>query len=615
MTQSFLQSVWLIPVYSMLGAITALLWSPAIIRRTGPRPAGYVNILMTVIAFIHCWLALIACQDTQYLELPWLKAAGLNLNLSIEISQVTIGAAMLICGLNLLAQIFAVGYMEMDWGWARFFSFLAIFEAGMTALVFCNSLFFAYIILEILTLATYLLIGLWFSQPLVITGARDAFLTKRVGDLVLLIGVVALLPAAHTWNFNELTVWAKTADLDPTIATCLGLALLAGPMGKAAQFPLHLWLDEAMEGPIPSTILRNSVVVSVGIWVLVKLQPLFALSPTTLATMEWVGGITAVCSTLIAIAQIDIKRILSYSVSAYMGLAFMAVANGQTVDTLAFIFNYAIAMALLVMGVGGVIWNGISQDVRQYGGLWSRRPVTGGAVIIGALGLLAVPPFGGFWAVLDIVTDLLANKPVSAAVFIVVNGLTAFSLTRLFGLIWGGKTQEMTERSPEIHWPMALPIIITMGLVLHTPLILLNWGLLPTRFTLGTVLVVTASSFLGIAAGALVFLNNNVPKPIKLPIPAVQDFFAYDFYTQKLYKVTIIFMVGTISNITDFLDKYFVDSLVNFIGSVSIFGGESLKYSTSGQSQFYLLTILAGIALIGVILSWSALSQLSLVSG
>jgi NAD(P)H-quinone oxidoreductase subunit 5 len=285
--------------------------------------------------------------------------------------------------------------MEMDWGWARFYSLIALFEAGMCTLVLCNSLFFSYVVLEILTLGTYLLIGLWFNQSLVVTGARDAFLTKRVGDLILLMGVVALLPLAGTWNYTELAQWAKTTNIDPNVATLLCLALIASPLGKCAQFPLHLWLDEAMEGPMPATILRNTIVVSTGAWVLIKLQAVLALSPLALKVMIGIGAVTAIGASLIAIAQIDIKRSLSYSVSAYMGLVFIAVGTQQDETALRLLFTYAIAMSLLVMSIGGVVLNTITQDLTQYGGLWSRRPISGICYLVGAASLVAFP----LWAV------------------------------------------------------------------------------------------------------------------------------------------------------------------------------------------------------------------------
>ena len=551
MAHFLLETAWLIPCYALIGVILAIPWSPAIIRRTGPRPSGYVNLLMTFIAFVHGLLALSATwnQPAQQLEIPWLQVAGLDLTLALKISSVTIGATVLITGLNLLAQVYAIGYMEMDWGWARFYSLLALFECGMCGLVLCDSLFFSYIILEILTLGTYLLVGLWFSQPLVVTGARDAFLTKRVGDLVLLMGVVALLPIAGTWNFTDLAVWAETANLDPKVATLLGLALIAGPMGKCAQFPLHLWLDEAMEGPLPSTIIRNSVVVATGAWVLVQLEPVLALSPITLSTLVFIGAVTAVGGTLIAIAQIDIKRTLSYLVSAYMGLVFIAVGTGQTQTALLLVFTHAVAMALLVMSVGGVIWNSTSQDLTQYGGLWSKRPVSGLSFVVGAAALIALPPFGCFFALVQMADHFAATQPWLLGVLLLVNGLTAFSVTRVFSLIFGNKPKPMTERSPEIHWPMALPMVVLMGFTLHVPLLLLQWQLLPEWATLNPTVagLLVLSSVLGIATGGLIYLNGRWAKPVKLGWQPLQDLLAYDFYTAKLYRVSIVFVVAVVS--------------------------------------------------------------------
>lgn len=618
MANALLQTAWLIPCYPLIGTILAIPWSPAIIRLTGPRPAGYVNIVMTLLAFVHGILALPATwnQPAQYVEFPWLDAAGLNLTLPLEYSSITIGITILVTGINLLAQIYAVGYMEMDWGWARFFSLLAFFEAGMCGLALCNSLFFSYIILEILTLGTYLLVGLWFSQPLVVTGARDAFLTKRVGDLILLMGVVALLPIAGTWNFSELAVWAKTANIDPKMATLLGLALIAGPMGKCAQFPLHLWLDEAMEGPLPSTIVRNSVVVSIAIWILVKLHPVLALSPFTLNTLVFIGAVTALGGPLIAIAQIDIKRTLSYLASAYLGLVFIAVGIGQVETALLLVFTYSLAMALLVMGVGGVIWNNISQDVTQYGGLWSKRPASGISYLVGAVGLMALPPFGSFWALAQFANQVSETRPLLLGLILVVNGLTAFSLTRVFSLVFGNKPQPMTVRSPEVAWPMVLPMMILTGVVLHVPLLLLQWQILPLNiFTTTATTLLIASTLVGVGSAGFIYLNPGWKKPVKLGWQPLQDLLAYDFYTAEIYRFTIVLVVGAVSQIMYWFDRYVLDGLVNLVGLVTVFSGQSLKYNTSGQTQFYALTILFGIGLLGILVSWPVLSRLSLSVG
>ena len=607
MDQYLLDTIWLIPVYALIGGLLAIPWSPGIIRKTGPRPAGYVNVVMTFFSFFHAVLAFFAIWNHPAKEvfIPWLSTAGLNLTINLEISAVSIGAVIIITGLNLLAQIYAIGYMEMDWGWGRFFSLLGLFEAGLCALVLCNDLFSTYVILEVLTLGTYLLVGLWFSQPLVVTGARDAFLTKRVGDLFLLMGVLGLWTLSGTWNYSELATWAATANVDPTIITLVCLGLIAGPMGKCAQFPLHLWLDEAMEVPIPSTILRSSVVVASGAWVLIKLQPVFSLSPVAASVMVAIGTVTAIGGALIAIAQIDIKRCLSYSVSVYMGLVFIAVGTQQNEAALLLVLTHAVSAALLVMSTGGIVWNSVTQDVTQLGGLWSRRPISGLAFIVGTLGLIGFPPLGSFWALFKLADGLWAAHPTLVGIIIIVNGLTTFSLTREFSLIFGGKPKQMSERSPEAIWLMVLPMVILSGFVLHLPLVLQSLSLLPDWATLNkdVALLLIWSSIFGCSISSIIYLGN-IPKPIRLPWQGLQNLFAYDFYTPKLYKITIIFGVAQLSKFADMLDKFVIDGIVNSVGLFSLLGGEGLKYSNNGQTQFYALTVLLGVGVLGTWLTW-----------
>jgi NAD(P)H-quinone oxidoreductase subunit 5 len=612
MPHPLVQTMWLLPLYTILGAALSVFWFPGITRRTGPRPAGYLNILMTLMAVGHATIALVYSWGQPALDfsVPWLQVSGLDLSIPFHIDSTAIAACVVITGLNLLAQIFAVGYLEMDWGWARFFSLMAFFEAGMNFLVLTDSLFFGYVALELLTLGTYLLVGLWFNQSLVVTGARDAFLTKRVGDLGLLMGVVALLPIVGSWNYTDFAVWAQTADVDPRLITLVGLALLAGPMGKCAQFPLHLWLDEAQEGPVPGTILRNAIVVQVGAWILVKLQPVLALSPIVLTTAIVIGSITAIGGSLIAIAQIDIKRTLSYPTSAYMGLVFIAVGTGHVEAAMFLSLTHAFGMALMVMSSSAIIWNSITQDVTQLGGLWGRRPLSGLGLAIGAAGLVALPPLGGFWAMLKLVDDLWQSQSPLVIVVIAVNAFLAFGFTRVFCRVFLGQSHVMAERCPEVHWPMALPIGVMVGLMLHLPIILHNLELLPDWAAIhpGVALVLIWSTITGISTAAAVYCTNIVAKPVQLPSKALQDLFAYDFYTKDLYDKTIILGVGSIARLVNWFDQYLVDGLANLFGLATLLSGQSLKYSTSGQSQFYLLTIVIGMAIIGLWLSLPILS-------
>lgn len=616
MTPILAQTSWLIPLYPLLGALLTIPWSPAFVTRTGPRPAGYINIVMTTLALLHSLLAFLAFwgkSSPQFFFAPWLNVAGLDLTIPLEASAITLGACVLITTLNLLAQVYAVGYLEMDWGWGRFFAMMALFEAGLCALVLCNSLLFSYMLLEILTLGTYLLVGFWYNQSLVVTGARDAFLTKRVGDLVLLMAVLAIYPLTHTWDFRELAAWAQTANVEPGLMTLIGIGLVAGPMSKCAQFPLHLWLDEAMEGPLPSTILRNAVVVTTGVWILVKLEPVIALSSTASAFAIAVGTVTAIGATLIAAAQIDIKRVLSYLSSAYMGLMFIAVGAHQPGTALLLALVYALGMATLVMGAGSVIINVTTQDLTQMGGLGSRRPITATAIMAGAAGLVALPPLGGFWAMLSLVSGLWeAQRGLLVAIVLLVNWLVAFTLARMVGLIFAGQTQQMTTRSPEPIWLMVLPMAIAAGFTLHLPLVMAQLNLLPAwaEVSQDMALLLTWSSILGAAVGTLLYVNRMVENPAGLIKKPLQNLLAYDFYTPKLYRNTFVLGVDVLSRMTDWLDRYVVDGLVNAVGLASLFSGETLKYGNTGQLQFYVLTIALGIAGLGVLMNWSALTAL-----
>jgi NAD(P)H-quinone oxidoreductase subunit 5 len=360
-----------------------------------------------------------------------------------------------------------------------------------------------------------------------------------------------------------------------------------------------------MESPVPGTILRNTIVVSVGAWVLIKLQPVIALSPFGTSAVIWTGAVTAVGATLIAIAQIDIKRVLSYSVSAYMGLVFIAVGTNQIQVALILLLTYAISMALLVMSTGGIILNNISQDLRQYGGLWSRRPISGLSYLIGAVSLVALPPLGGFWALTKMVNNLWDAYPEMAGVVIAVEALTAFSVIRMFCLIFGGQTKPMTVRSPEGLWALVLPMTVLAGFALHIPMILAQWDLLPDwqRMTTRATLTLVGATVLGGATSAFIYLTNTWRKPIEFKPKLVQDFFAYDMYTAKIYRLTVVFAVGLVSQIIDWLDRYLVDGLVNLVGLFTVFSGQTLRYNTSGQTNFYALSIVLGVALFVFIVS------------
>jgi NAD(P)H-quinone oxidoreductase subunit 5 len=577
---------------------------------------------MTVLGCVHGWFILGSAlnQPAQQIVFHWLHVADLDLSLALEISPISAGAMEVVTSLSLLAQIYALGYMEKDWALARFFALMGFFEGAMTGIAISNSLFLSYALLEMLTLSTYLIVGFWYAQPLVVTAARDAFLTKRVGDVLLFMGVVALATMSGSLNFPDLYQWAETANLSPTTATLLGLALISGPLGKCAQFPLHLWLDEAMEGPNPASLLRNSLVVSCGAYVLIKLVPVLALSPVASSALVVIGTVTAIGASFVAIAQIDIKRSLSHTTSAWLGLVFIAIGMQRADVAAALLVAHAVAKGLLFMSIGSVILTTNNQNLTEMGGLWSRMPATTTAFVVGAAGVIGLLPLGGYWSLSKGINAFWGNNPLLVAVFLLVNGITAFGLTRVFRLVFLGNPQPKTRRAPEVAWPMALPMVTLTVVTLLTPLFLQKLSLLPPtkyQYLIQTAqLLLASSSVIGCSLGAAVYLPRTWSRSVLIPIKFVQDLLAYDFYVDRLYRLTVVFAVDSFSKISAWIDRYVVDGLVNLVALATVITGQSLKYNTSGKTQFYALTILMGVSILALLMIWPltqwSLSQWSL---
>jgi NAD(P)H-quinone oxidoreductase subunit 5 len=600
---------WFVPFYSLIGTCLTLPWSLGIVKSTGPRPAAYFNLLTTVVAFCHSLFVFqnIWVEQPTDLVINWFQAFDFKLSFALELSPVSIGATVLITGLSLLTQIYALGYMEKDWSLARFFGLIGFFEAALSGLAISNSLVLSYMLLEVLTVSTYLLVGFWYAQPLVVTAARDAFLTKRVGDLLLLMGVVTLSTMAGSLNFYDLYAWAQTATLTPLTSTLLGLALIAGPAGKCAQFPLHLWLDEAMEGPNPASVMRNSLVVAGGAYLLYKMQPLLALSPVALNALVIMGTVTALGATLVSLAQIDIKRTLSHSTSAYMGLAFLAVGLQQGSVALMLLLTHAVAKALLFMSSGSIIYTTQSQDLTEMGGLWSRMPATTTAFVVGSAGMITLLPLGSFWAMLAWADGFVGVNNWVIGILILVNGLTALNLTRVFRLIFWGTPQQKTRRAPEVSWQMSFPMVVLTAVTLLLPIMLQQWYLLPNWQSVDwhVVFALLSSTILGVSFGCSIHLHKSWSRSRILAWRFIQDLLGYDFYIDRVYRLTIVSAVALLSRFSAWSDRYLVDGFVNLVGFAAIFSGQGLRYSVSGQSQSYMLTILVVISILGFFISCS----------
>jgi NAD(P)H-quinone oxidoreductase subunit 5 len=607
-----LQFTWLIPVYGFSGMLLSLPWAMGWIKRNGPRPAAYLNLLVTLLAVIHGSLVIreVVQIGPQHLDFAWFQAADLDLRIGFDLSLTNLAALELVTTMSLVCQVFALGYLDKEWSLARFYALVGFFEGAMSGVVMSSNLFISYFLLEMLTLSTYLLVGFWYAQPLVVTAARDAFLTKRVGDVLLLMGVVALSAMAGSMEFNDLYAWAGEAReqqlISPLVGTLLGIALIAGPMGKCAQFPMHLWLDEAMEGPNPASILRNSVVVTCGAIVLLKLMPIVALSPSATTVLLAVGAISAIGGALVALAQVDLKRAFSYSTTSYLGLVFIAIALQKPGIALLFLFAHGLARALQFMSVGSIIATTNCQDLTELGGLGSRMPATSLAFLVGGAGLVGLLPLGCFWCYGLMVNNLLSESPLFAAVFLLTNLLTAANVVRVFRSVFLGRVMPKTRRTPEVIWWMALPMVSLAVIVLLLPWIMQRIDPVPgiASFPLPVALAVAGSGAAGVLIGCLLPQDQFWSRSSQPSLRVVQDLLASDFYTPVIYRSTIVSLVAGMARATRWFDLNVVKGLVDGVGRLSLATAEGLKLSVSGQLQSYVLTLIVAIVLLLGALQW-----------
>ena len=607
-----IQLSWLIPLYGFSGVLLSLPWATGWVKRNGPRPAAYLNLLMTVLGVAHGSLILAWVQQNGgvVIEWPWFETSGLDLRIGFDLSLTNLAALEFVTIMSLLGQVFALGYLDKEWSLARFYALLGFFEGAMAGVVLSSNLFLSYFVLEMLTLSTYLLVGFWYAQPLVVTAARDAFLTKRVGDVLLLMSVVALAAWAGSLDFEDLYAWAAQVKADgsisPLLGTLIGLGLIAGPMGKCAQFPMHLWLDEAMEGPNPASILRNSAVVTCGALVLLKVMPLLQLSPVAIDVLLIVGTISAIGGALVAIAQVDIKRAFSYGTTSYLGLVFVAIAVQQPIVAVLLLFAHGLAKALIFMSVGSVIATTNCQDITELGGLGPRMPATTGSYLIAGAGLTGVLPLGCFWCFGLLVDGLWANYPWLVPVVLLTNTLTAFNLVRVFRQVFLDKPHPKTKRTPEVNWLMALPMVSLAVVVLLVPLIFHR--IYPIAgvevVSLFSMVVVVVSSLVGVVIASGIALDKFGSRSVFKPLRTLQDLLAYDFYTERFYRSTVVAFVAFLARITDAFDRLLLNRFVNRVGSSSMVSAEGLRLAVSGQTQSYVLTVLLAIVLLLSALVW-----------
>jgi NADH-quinone oxidoreductase subunit L len=399
--------------------------------------------------------------ERQFKNFGWFQIADVWVGLGWVLDPLSAVMLVMVSLVGLLIFIYSIGYMEHDQNFTRFFTFLSLFAAAMLGLVISNSLLLFFICWELVGLTSYLLIGFWYHKPSAAAAAKKAFITTRIGDLAFLLGMVWLYSQAHTLLFYDggkgcletpalVNLAAQFTRLGMNISTAIGLLLFCGAIGKSGQLPLHVWLPDAMEGPTPvSALIHAATMVAAGVFLMARVFPLmsahFVGIPGGLVGLDvitWVGALTAVFAASIAVAQVDIKRILAYSTVSQLGFMMMGLGVGGVAVGMFHLVTHAFFKALLFLGAGSVI-HGChdEQDIRRMGGLRKFMPVTFGTYAIGMMALSGVPLlFSGFWSKDEILRSAHAWQVSRAPFYLGVIGalLTAFYMTRQIFYVFFG---------------------------------------------------------------------------------------------------------------------------------------------------------------------------------
>jgi len=568
---------------------------------------------------------------------------------------------------SLLVAIYSIGYMHDDPGYWRFFTYIPLFVFSMTMLVSVSNFMLLYVFWEAVGMCSYLLIGFWYKKPEAAAAGKKAFLVNRIGDFGFALGLFLLWTTYGTLNFHDTVIDGQVVSVgilgqtmlqNPMlyvgggVATAICLLLMLGACGKSAQFPLHVWLPDAMEGPTPvSALIHAATMVTAGVYMVTRCTPLFSASPDAQVTVAVIGGFTALLAALIALTQTDLKRILAYSTISQLGYMFVGLGTGTVLGITAgmfHLFTHAFFKALLFLGAGSVMhaMGGVI-DIRRFGGLRRLMPVTHWTFFVGCLALAGVFPLAGFWSkdiILAAVSDQATNRTLSESAHLAYYGvaiagfvtalLTAFYTFRAFLLTFYGEEEIPNEAGHHAHESpatMTVPLIILavfaalVGAVLElthgfsdflagTPSLAYASMLeLATahaaEHSSGHLTVAIVSSILalvGIGLAAFCYLGK---KPWLDRLPTVQPFASLyrlshgKFFFDEIYQGLVVVPLGLLAALSYLADRVLIDGLVNSCGNLPKLVGAGLRPLQNGLIQFYALAMALGLlVLLGTLL-------------
>ena len=438
------QLIWLIfllPVFSFI--IISFFVRPFV--KPESRVAGYITItaLSSSLALSLWVLTAVMAAPHHVLPMPdisWLVVGDLNIHLGLIVDSLTAVMLVVVTGVSLMVQIYSQGYMHGDPGYHRYYAWMSLFTASMLGVVMADNLLLVFVFWELVGLCSYLLIGFWFHRPAARNAATKAFVVTRLGDFGFLAAILVLFYNTGTFDIAELHSLAITGALAGTTLTWAAIGIFSGAVGKSAQFPLHVWLPDAMEGPTPvSALIHAATMVAAGIFLVARTFPLFEHSIEALTTVAIIGGFTALFAATMGLVMTDIKRVLAYSTISQLGYMMLGLGAGGIAIGIFHLFNHAFFKALLFLGAGSVNHATGTFDLRLMGGLRKVMPWTYATFLIASLSIAGIWPLAGFWSKDEILASSLANQPILFYLAMLTVFMTAFYMFRVVFLTFGGE--------------------------------------------------------------------------------------------------------------------------------------------------------------------------------
>jgi NADH-quinone oxidoreductase subunit L len=655
------QLIWLImllPLFSFI--INGLLIRPFV--RPKSKAYGYITITAIAVSAIFSIWALIFLMTGEQHEIfvpdvSWVVIEnGVTIHLGLIADQLAIVMAVVVSVVSLMVQIYSLGYMAHDdAGYYRYYTHMSLFTFSMLGLVLSDNLLFTFVFWEMVGLCSYLLIGFWFHKKSAADAAKKAFIVTRIGDFGFLAGILILFFNTGTFDIYELHHLAVTGVLGGTVLMWSAIGLFAGAIGKSAQFPLHVWLPDAMEGPTPvSALIHSATMVCAGVFLVARTMPLFVFSIEAINIVAIIGGFTAIFAATMGLAANDIKRVLAYSTISQIGYMMLGlgavgtalaheisgghlnvgteemliIAKGAASVGIFHLFTHAFFKSLLFLASGSVSHSTGTFDIRLMGGLRRTMPWTYATFLIGSLSLAGIWPLAGFWSKDEILVSSLESQPVLFWLAMITVFLTAFYMFRAIymtfhGKYRGGATDDGIDHSHthESPWVMVGPLVFLATLAVITGWWNLTGGFshfmghevehaagsaiagVFTPFTHVLPVIALLVGLFGIFM-AYVIYNKQWIKPESLGkfFGPLYTLVFRKYFFDELYEniiVKLVLMKGLFTGFTLF-DSKGVDGAVNGVSDVVISGGRAIRRAQTGQLQLYALFIGIGVAIIGI---------------